>query len=265
MKRILNGILLCTLSLPAQTLEPYRESLPISEPSLRQADIMWAKEVYSMIDLRQRMNHPLYYPLQPHPSRYSLIQIIRSALESGTIRAFEDALFTKNISPEEALKRGSRTETHMLYDADPPYTAREQEIEFPIDLAEIQFIRIREYWVFDKQRSTLRYYLSALCPVVNKFDPNSGEFRGRMDLFWVSFEELSRVLRNYPFYNPQNSNSTLNYAQAMRKRLFHSVVYKEDNVFDRSISSYASGSDALLESQSVMEYIRRFESDLWEH
>jgi len=265
MKRILPGLLMCYFGLSAQTLEPYRESLPIAEPPLRQADIMWAKEVYSLIDLRQRMNHPLYYPIHPHPNRYSLIQIIRSALEAGRIRSFEDALFSKPLAAEEALKRGTRKETHLIYDAEPPYTAREQEIEFPIDLAEIQFIRIREYWVFDKQRSTLRYYLSGLCPVLNKFDPNTGEFRGRMDLFWVSFEELSGILRQYPFYNTQNSNATLNYAQAMRKRLFHSVVYKEDNVFDRSISSYASGSDAVLEGQSILEYIRRFESDLWEH
>jgi hypothetical protein len=47
------------------------------------------------------------------------------------------------------------------------------------------------------------------------------------------------------------------------KRRFSSTIYKESNVYDRTISTYQNGTDALLESERINEEIRTIESDLW--
>jgi hypothetical protein len=39
---------------------------PIPIPEVRKADIMWSKRIWRELDMRQKMNQPFYYPLEPH-------------------------------------------------------------------------------------------------------------------------------------------------------------------------------------------------------
>ncbi|MCF8345030.1 MAG: hypothetical protein K9H13_10385, partial [Bacteroidales bacterium] len=39
---------------------------PIPYPPLRKADIMWEKIIWRVIDMRQKLNQPFYYPIEPH-------------------------------------------------------------------------------------------------------------------------------------------------------------------------------------------------------
>ena len=49
------------------------------------------------------------------------------------------------------------------------------------------------------------------------------------------------------------------------KRMFSSYVYKEENVYDRSIIEYSTGVDALLEAEKAKNNLFEFESNLWEY
>jgi hypothetical protein len=51
----------------------------------------------------------------------------------------------------------------------------------------------------------------------------------------------------------------------MESRMFSSYVIKESNVFDRRISEYASGIDALMESERVRNEIFEKEHDMWSY
>jgi hypothetical protein len=70
---ILVGLVtLSTIMVSAQDhlVEVYeREHIPNKNPVpyeyMREADVMWSKVVYRMIDLRQKQNLPLYYPTKP--------------------------------------------------------------------------------------------------------------------------------------------------------------------------------------------------------
>ncbi len=53
----------------------------ISYTYLREADVMWEKRVWRIIDLREKINQPLFYPLTPTSDRISLWDILRHHLE----------------------------------------------------------------------------------------------------------------------------------------------------------------------------------------
>ena len=255
------GVCMTGLAIQAQTFMPTRV---IEEPELREADIMWSKRVWSLMDLRQKMNHPWLYPLQPSPDRYSLFQILKKALEEKWVTPYRDDAFIEPMSHQFALNIGSRTDTMMIPEPNPPYREIPKVIEEPLDISTIQFFRIREEWVFDKQRSTLRYFPEAICPVRQVMDPSTGELLGYQDMFWIDFKQLRPYLFEFPFYNTQNSKSTITYAQAFQIRYFQSIIYKEDNVYDRHLASVHKGVEAILAGEGIRENIRTFESDLWE-
>ena len=67
---------------------------------VREADAIWSRRVFEYIDLREKINHPLYYPLDEifegengevwvkNATRHSLWTIIRQHVLSGDLRVF---------------------------------------------------------------------------------------------------------------------------------------------------------------------------------
>ena len=53
----------------------------IPYPHLREADVMYKKRVWQVIDLEQKFNQPFYYPQQPIKNRKNLIDLIKMGLE----------------------------------------------------------------------------------------------------------------------------------------------------------------------------------------
>ena len=102
-----------------------------------------------------------------------------------------------------------------------------------------------------------------ICPVVD--DYLNGVFRGYKPLFWVYFPEARPIFAKAEVFNRHNSAKRLTYDDVFWKRMFNSYIYKEENVYDRVITDYATGLDALLESERIKTEIFNFEHDLWEY
>lgn len=66
---------------------------------VREADYVWGKRVYQRIDLRERINHPIYFPFDEirgenewvrNASRWSLWTIIRNSIVYGDLTVFDN-------------------------------------------------------------------------------------------------------------------------------------------------------------------------------
>jgi gliding motility associated protien GldN len=123
-------------------------------------------------------------------------------------------------------------------------------------------LRIKEDWYFDRQRSQMMVRIQALCPVMIK-ERNGEEIT--LPLFWISYQEARRLFANSLVFNNYNAAMRLSYDELFWKRLFDSYIYKEQNVYDRRISQYATGVDALLEAERIKVEMQRYEEDLWEY
>ena len=60
---------------------------------LREGDVTWEKRVWRRLDMREKQNQQLYYPVEQVVSRISLMQVISKYVLSGQITAFKDDEF----------------------------------------------------------------------------------------------------------------------------------------------------------------------------
>jgi len=157
-----------------------------------------------------------------------------------------------------------RIDTVSMQRPNPPYDWYDTIIAQQFYTTDVKMFRIKEDWFFDRQRSQMDVRILGICPVIDDFDER-GEFRGYKPLFWIYFPEARPIFAKSEIFNRQNSANRLTYDDAFWKRMFGSYIYKEENVYDRKISEYATGMDALLEAERVKNELFEFEHDLWEY
>jgi len=251
---------------------------------VREADVMWSRKIWRDIDLRQKMNHPLYYPQENEivktVERDNLFTTLyNAATTEQSIRIFNanfDDEFQNEIDKEELerIVQGSIVKIEMLdrdgetmYDENGEIMYEEgTERKDGISQRNIKTWRVKEEWFFDKQRSVMDVRIIGLCPIADQIDAN-GELTGiKQKICWFYFPEVRTVLKNSLAYNlVKNEAENKTYEDIFMKRMFASTIVREGNVYDRRIDQYKIGLDALLEAERIKEEIFNIEHDLWEY
>lgn len=235
---------------------------------IREADVMWAKRVWRIIDLKEKINHPLYYPTEPINDRKNLFDVIRNALlVEGSITAYDpgplldDDEFTKPMLPSELNDIFTRVDTQYtenIETGDMDMVVQELNLES----RDIKMYRVKEDWIFDKQRSKIDIRIIGIAPMQEKRG-DDGEIRGYAPIFWLYYPECRYVFANWEVFNRENDSERRSYEDIFWKRQFSSYIYKWSNVYDRSIAEYKTGIDALLEGEEIKAELFNFEHDLW--
>ena len=247
---------------------PPPDNLVVPYAHIREADVMWSKKVWRRIDLRQKMNYPYYYPIDPIADRKSLFEVICIGLfNTGTLTAYDPGALGNNDEFTLPLSRDGAFSKIITYDSVEVYMIEEDEtIRVPdtirITSADVVMYEIKEEWFFDKQRSVMDVRIIGICPMIEKKDDETGEVRGLVPLFWIYFPALRYELVNYQAFNRYNG-VRLTYEDMFQKRMFSSYIIKEGNVYDRFINEYTVGLDALLEAERIKNEIFFYEHDLW--
>lgn len=247
---------------------PSRKVIPYIH--LREADVMWSKRIWRRIELRKKRNQVFYFPIgdEAKQGRKNLFAIIKEALlEEGTLTAYDpgsavapDDMFRKPLTEDEVRKKLFNVKTINEYNADGEITGS-KEIEEPVTSEDIKFYEIKEDWFFERERSVMDVRIIGIKPV-KEAENDAGELVME-DLFWIYFPEARYVFANAEVYNRKNDAERRTYEDVFWKRQFESTIYKESNVYDRQISDYKTGIDALLEAERIKTEIFHFEHDLW--
>ena len=256
----------------------YDNDEPLPYGYVDERDVLWSKTTWEFIDLDERVNFPLYYPIDTNnigAERRSLYDVLVKGIKQGDIEhVYADSYFTERRTLQDIEASLVYSDTTDLgveqFNAegrvDPEYIRK-----FTLDAGDVEAWKVRGYWYLDKRQGELRYRMLGICPVANEARSKAFEDDGinaSVELFWVWFPEARKVLHEAKAFNRKNTSMPISYDHLLNSRRFHGVVYQEDNVQgDRGVADYINDNALmqLLESDRIREVIRNIEIDLWNY
>jgi gliding motility associated protien GldN len=238
-------------------------------------DVLMGKTTWEIIDLDERINFPLYYPIDTAnigKERRSLYDVLTKAIQSGKItEVYTDSYFN--------TKKTYKDIQSSLTKIDTTDAGREQFnagikideqyiVKTDLNASYVSQYKIKGFWYFDKRQSELKYRLLGICPVTPDVFSVGKEEQDYIELFWVYFPAARDVLHSANAFNDRNSAMPISFDHLLNSRRFNGVIYKEENVQgDRKIEQYMKDNSQmqLLESERVKDKIRDFEQDMWNY
>ncbi len=256
---------------------------PLQYGYVNDRDVLMGKMVWEIIDLDERVNLPLYFPIDTAnigKDRRSLFDVFIKEIKSGKITEvyYDDYFNTKKSLKDMASSftyidttNAGREEINTYFD---DYKAGRKVLDLQyIDKRELSSIdvsgyKIKGYWYFDKRQGEMKYRLLGICPVSPEAREIGVDNPDVIELFWVYFPATRDVLHEWKVFNNENSAQSMTFDHLLNSRRFSGVIYKEENVYgDRQIMEYMKDNalNQLLESERVKEKIRDFEQDMWNY
>ena len=233
--------------------EVLNEQRILAYEPIREADIVWEKRIWRVIDVREKMNIQFLYPEKP------FFKILIDAAKSGDVKIFSTDEFKKRVTGADLEAQLSNTDTTTVYDPD-TYEETVKIIHNDIDFNDIKKFRVKELWYFDKESSRMNCRILGIAPVKEEKDASTGEVKYELPMFWMYYPELRHVLARERVFNEKNDISPSSWADIFDTRFFSSYIIKQSNVQKWGDNA---GIQMLLESEKIKSELFNFEHDLW--
>jgi gliding motility associated protien GldN len=251
---------------------------PLEYGYLDDRDIMWSKVVWEYIDLNERINLPMYYPVDTtsiSANRRSLFDTLLRGIKSNVItEVYDDSYFTAKMTKAEINSKLFRVDTTEAgIDELNAGTTNIDEYIDKINLTsqDIEGFKIKGLWYFDKRQGELKYRLLALAPVapdVQTMGREDMDISEQLALFWVWFPDARNTLHDMKVFNKKNSAYPISFDHLLNARRFNSIIYREENIYgNRDVAQYVKGNALfqVIESNRIKEEIRNKELDMWNY
>jgi len=235
-------------------------------PNLRESDVAFAKRVWREIDVREKMNQYLASP------KMRLIDVLMNSIAAGELTAYDATPdpkndpngdgFSKPLKPGEARNKMADSVLVDKFDKNGDKVSSVLKAgEFNPDSV-VKF-RIKEDWVFDRQRSIFEPRIIGIAPMVKiKVGGVDADYQ---PAFWIYFPDARPILATKEAVSRASDNTGLSFDDVFMKRIFSSYIVKVSNDKDERIKDYAQGIDKLYEAEKIKKNLMDWELDLWKY
>ncbi len=259
-------------------------------------DVIWARYVYRIIDMRYKQNYQLYFPTKSDDADYrNLFKVIADAVVDGlpiyerngeTIKPDfkQDPIAKTSIPPmfmvDDPLADYSDDPTHYLIDQSDAmlihYDSVADEMSFnfypfeKIVKNQIKYL-IQEVVFFDKHTSRLHQKIMGIAPlqsdkIATRDSSNVMSSLRESIMFWIPFDALRPYLAMQYAIPNRNEVKRVTFDEFFQKRLFTSYIVGEGNMYNRWIPDYAKEESEVKKEQArIASELLTFEQDLWEY
>ena len=256
----------------------------------RADDVVWARVVYRIIDMRYKQNFQLYHPINPDDPEYkSLFKLMLDAITDGlpVYRKLPDDVKPSFANPLSPLEIAS-----ILMTGDPLSDDTDWDISASGDFLlnydsvankltfnnysyggyvrnQVKFL-VQQVYFFDKHTSRLHSKILALAPLhserVTLVDNNIMQYLWQSIKFWVSYDQFRPYLAQQPIIPNGNDKARVTYDEYFLKNLYFSYLLGDSNMYSRMLLDYATTEKDIVKEQARIEAeLLNFEIDLWEN
>ena len=245
----------------------------------RADDIVWSRIVYRVIDMREKQNYQLYFPLRANDEYKSLFKLMLDAVSNGVNVYSKDPRDLRpsfnNVLQGEDLSKAFAFDNEMdnnLIQVDTVTKQRtfQNDKYYTYVKNQLKFL-IQEIVFFDKHTSRLYSKIIAIAPLY-ALHPDNIESKESMQYFrgsilcWFSFDELRPYLAKQIVIPNGNETERLTYDEFFDQKLYSSYLLGDSNMFNRMLLEYVVDPVKIKKEQTRIETeIMNFEQDLWEY
>jgi gliding motility associated protien GldN len=264
-----------------QTTEMNALADTIAVVNHRADDVVWSRIVYKIIDMREKQNFQLYFPMRANDEYKSLFRIMLDAICKGVpvyrrnprdiVPSFSDSVRLQGEELSKVFAFDSNTDNNLIQInlvTKEPKIGNDQYFNYIKN--QFKFL-IQEIVFFDKHTSRMYSKIMAIAPLYtlhpdNTQSKNPVKFFQESVLCWFAFDELRPYLaRQYVIPNG-NETQRLTYDEFFAQKLFSTYLLGDSNMFNRMLlESEVSRSKIKKEQNRIETEILNFEEDLWEY
>ena len=259
-------------------------------------DVIWARYVYRIIDMRYKQNYQLYFPTKSDDPDYrNLFKVIADAVVDG-MPIYEKNMET--IKPDFQQEPISRDVIPTMFMADDPladysddpthfditssdamlvhYDSISDELSFhfyPFEKLvknQLKYL-IQEVVFFDKHTSRMHTKIMGIAPmqsdkISTRDDSNIMNSLRESIMFWIPFDALRPYLAMQYAIPNRNEVKRVTFDEFFQKHLFTSYIVGEGNMYNRWIPDYSGTVEQVKKEQErIATELLNFEQDLWEY
>ncbi|MBQ8486328.1 MAG: gliding motility protein GldN [Prevotella sp.] len=229
-------------------------------------DVVWRRDIYRELDLRDEQNSGLYYPVQPQGKQLNLFTYIFKLAQNGYIPIYEYSVANDgNDDFSETAKVKLKTvldNYHIFYE--------EQAGKLKIDNSDIPSQEVMKYFLkesayYDQGNATFHIKPLALCPVMLREDDFGGE-AAQYPLFWVKYSDLEPYLsRQTVMTSDVNNAAVMSMDDYFTLNKYKGKIYKTNNMLGKTLAQIAGGDTAKLskEQQRIEAELEAFRTGIF--
>lgn len=233
-----------------------RKAIP--NPSLRESDVHFQKQIVRVINTREKNNLPLRW------NKNSLGDVIYRAIEQGKLKAYSSDSLSNTYNTEQVSHRGRKLVEMQYGEGDGIFS--DSNLYQQLNPDDIERYAVVENWFFDRRTGESYYRIVAIAPLYNQVV--AGISLGEIPLFWIRYSEARQVFVTEPMFNRQNNAAKLSFDDFFEQRLFTSYLAKISNFKDERIIQYkdvTNAKEALFIGQEEDEHVFTLDHDEWEY
>ncbi len=273
-----------------QTAELNSMADTIAVMNHRLDDIVWSRTVYRIIDMRDKQNYQLYFPVVPNEKYKSLFRIILEAAVNDSLKTYEK--IERDIQPifNKVVSKDSLKNFFQICEKDTvnnvirktPLIVSDSITQQPKVSSyaykdyvknQLKFL-IQEIVFFDKHTSRMYSKIIAIAPL-NAITETNLTFGTTVDtwsyfqssvLCWYLFDELRPYLAKQYVIPNGNDTQRLTYDEFFAQKYYSDYLIGDSNLNNRMLLQYIVDPVKIRKEQKRIETeLLNFEQDLWEY